>query len=76
VHFTPTSASWLNLVERFFSQISEKWIKRSAHTSVTDLEQSIRYYIDKHNEDPKPFVWHKPADVILACVARAAKKLT
>ena len=76
VHFTPTSASWLNLVERFFSQISEKWIKRSAHTSVNDLEQSIRHYIDKHNEDPKPFVWHKPADVILASVARAAKKLT
>lgn len=42
VHFTPTSASWLNLVERFFSQISEKWIKRSAHTSVAQLEQSIR----------------------------------
>ena len=43
---------------------------------MNDLEQSIRHYIDKHNEDPKPFVWHKPADVILASVARAAKKLT
>ena len=52
VHFTPTSASWLNLVERFFSQISEQWI-RSAHTSVAQLEQSIREYIDRHNEDPK-----------------------
>ena len=76
VHFTPTSASWLNLVERFFGQISEKWIKRGAHTSVAELEQSIRDYIDLHNADPKPFVWHKSADTILASVARAATKLT
>lgn len=76
VHFTPTSASWLNLVERFFGQISEKWIKRNAHTSVADLEQSIRDYIDSHNADPKPFVWHKSADAILASVARAGSLLT
>jgi transposase len=75
VHFTPTSASWLNLVERFFLQISEKWIKRGAHTSVADLEQSIRDYLDRYNVDPKPFVWHKTADTILASVARAAAKL-
>lgn len=75
VHFTPTSASWLNLVERFFRQISEQWIKRSAHTSVADLEQAIRDYIDRHNENPKPFVWHKSADAILASVARAATKI-
>lgn len=75
LHFTPTSASWLNLVERFFGQISEKWIKRNAHTSVADLEKSIRYYIDLHNADPKPFVWHKTADTILASVGRAADKL-
>lgn len=65
----------LNLVERFFSQISEQWIKRSAHTSVAQLEQSIREYIDRHNEDPKPFVWHKSADTILASVARAASTI-
>lgn len=76
VHFTPTSASWLNLVERFFGQISERWIKRNAHTSVADLEQSIRRYIDTHNADPKPFVWRKSADTILASVARAAAKLS
>lgn len=76
VHFTPTSASWLNLVERFFGQISEKWIKRQAHTSVADLEQSIQHYIDTHNARPKPFVWHKTADTILASVARAAVKLS
>jgi transposase len=74
VHFTPTSASWLNLVERFFSELSEKWIKRGAHTSVTDLESSIRAYIERHNVDPKPFVWRKGADEILGSVARAAKK--
>ncbi|MCA1714814.1 MAG: IS630 family transposase [Gammaproteobacteria bacterium] len=76
MHFTPTSASWLNLVERFFSQLSQQWIKRSAHTSVAELEQSIRDYIDAHNANPKPFVWHKSADAILASVARAATKLS
>ncbi|CCG36488.1 putative transposase [Xanthomonas citri pv. mangiferaeindicae LMG 941] len=76
VHFTPTSASWLNLVERFFGQISEKWIKRGTHTSVAELERSIRDYIDTHNADPKPFVWHKTADTILASVGRTAAKFT
>lgn len=76
VHFTPTSASWLNLVERFFGQITEQWIKRGAHTSVAELEQSIRHYIDLNNANPKPFVWHKSADTILASVGRAARLLT
>lgn len=75
VHFTPTSASWLNLVERFFSALSEKWIKRGSHTSVADLEASIHHYLDNHNADPKPFVWRKTAHEILASVACAAKKL-
>ncbi|GGM32617.1 hypothetical protein GCM10009425_48890 [Pseudomonas asuensis] len=72
VHFTPTLASWLNLVERFFSALSEKWIKRQAHTSVEDLESSIEHYLETYNQDPKPFRWHKKADDILASVARAA----
>jgi len=76
VHFTPTSASWLKLVERFFGQISEKWIKRQAHTSVADLEQSIQHYFDTHNADPKPCVWRKTAETILASVARAAAKFS
>jgi transposase len=76
VHFTPTSASWLNLVERFFGQISQQWIKRGAHTSVAELEQSILAYIDRHNAHPKPFVWHKIADTISSSVARAALKIT
>ena len=75
VHFTPTSASWLNLVERFFAQITEKWIKRSAHTSVADLERSILHYIESHNADPKPFQWRKSADAIIQSVGRAAKAL-
>lgn len=75
VHFTPTSASWLNLVERFFSTISEKWIKRQAHTSVKDLEDSIRHYLTIYNEDPKPFQWRKSADEIVASVGRAASAL-
>jgi len=76
VHLTPTSASWLNLVERFFGQISVRWIKRNAHTSVADLEQSIRHHIDTHNAAHKPFVWRKTADAILTSVARAATKLS
>ncbi len=75
IHFTPTSASWLNLVERFFSTISEKWIKRQAHTSVNDLEDSIRHYLAIYNEDPKPFKWRKSADDIIASVGRAAASL-
>lgn len=75
VHFTPTSASWLNLVERFFSQITQRWIKRGAHTSTSDLEDSIRSYLEIHNEDPKPFVWHRTADEIVASIARLSEKL-
>lgn len=74
VHFTPTSASWLNLVERFFSTLSEKWIKRGAHTSVKDLEDSIRDYLDRYNENPEPFTWHKSADQIIDSVGRAAAR--
>mgnify|MGYP000919653677 CR=1 FL=1 len=75
VHFTPTSASWLNLVERFFSALTENWIKRGAHVSTTDLNQSIRHYLDQHNADPKPFIWRKSADAIIEAVGRAAGKL-
>ncbi|MDT4821714.1 Integrase core domain protein [compost metagenome] len=76
VHFTPTSASWLNLVERFFSTLSEKWIKRQAHTSVKDLESSIEHYLATYNQDPRPFRWHKGAEEILASVKRAASVLS
>jgi transposase len=75
VQFTPTSASWLNLVERFFSQLSQRWIKRGAHTSTKDLEDSIRHYLKMHNDDPRPFVWHRTADTIVASIARLSDKL-
>jgi transposase len=74
-HFTPTSASWLNQVERFFSTLSEKWIKRGTHRSVQELEKSIHHYLREYNKTPKPFVWTKSADYILEKVKRAADKL-
>ena len=70
VHFTPTSASWLNLVERFFSLLTTRQIKRGAHRSTRELEQAIRSYLTIYNEDPKPFIWTKTADEILASLAR------
>ena len=75
LHFTPTSASWLNLVERFFAEISTKRIRRGVFTSVAVLEEAIHEYLDRHNADPKPFVWTKPADVILKKEARVKKTL-
>jgi transposase len=74
VHFTPTSASWLNLVERWFALLSEKQIKRAAHRSVRALEAAIREYLAITNEAPKPFVWTKTADEILAKVARFCQR--
>ena len=74
VHFTPTSASWLNLVERWFALLSEKQIKRGAHRSVRALETAIREYLAITNDAPKPFVWTKTADEILAKVARFCQR--
>ncbi len=68
--FTPTGASWLNLVERWFALLTEKQIKRGAHRSTRALEAAIRQYLDVTNKDPKPFIWTKTADEILASVAR------
>lgn len=64
LHFTPTSSSWLNLVERWFAMLSDKQIKRGTHRSTRALEAAIRTYIDVSNEVPKPFVWTKTADEI------------
>jgi len=74
VHFTPTSASWLNLVERWFALISECKIKRGTHRSTVELERAIREYLDIYNEHPQPFRWQKTADEILASVARFCKR--
>jgi transposase len=69
-HFTPTSASWINAVEGFFSIITRRRIRRGVFKSVSDLQEAIRRYIKEHNRSPKPFVWTKPAKTILAKVAR------
>ena len=74
VHFTPTSASWLNLVERWFGLLSEKQIKRGAHRSVRALETTIREYLAITNERPTPFVWTKTADEIFAKVAKFCQR--
>jgi DDE superfamily endonuclease len=68
LHFIPTSSSWLNLVERFFALITEDAIRRGAFKSVAELEATIADYLTNHNATPTPFVWTKPADVILAKV--------
>jgi len=69
LHFTPTGGSWLNMVERWFGLLTEKQIRRGAHRSTLALEAAIRQYIAVSNADPKPFVWTKTADEILASVA-------
>jgi transposase len=66
LHFTPTSSSWLNLVERWFAELTRKLLQRSAHRSVTALTADLNAWIATWNESPKPFVWHKTADEILA----------
>jgi transposase len=75
MHFTPTSASWLNQVERFFGLITEKRIRRGVFKSVGELETAIQDYLDHHNANPKPFVWTKSAVDILEKVARGRQAL-
>jgi transposase len=70
VHFTPTSASWINQVERWFGLLTERALRRGVHRSVAELERDIRAFIDATNAEPKPFRWVKPADDILASVRR------
>lgn len=72
LHFTPTHASWLNQVERWFALLTERQIKRGSHSSVQELEDAIREFIKVHNQQPKPFRWTKSADQILASIARFA----
>ncbi len=74
LHFTPTSSSWLNLVERFFAKITEKRIRRGVFRSVAALEAAIREYLEHHNAAPKPFVWTANADLILNRIKRVIKR--
>lgn len=76
LHFTPTGASWINLVERWFATLTAKQLRRGVHRSTRELEAAIRRYLTLYNEDPKPFVWTKTADAILASVARLCKRIS
>ena len=74
VHYTPTSASWINQVERFFALLTDDALRRKAHRSTAELEAAINGYIGAHNAEPKPFVWTKSADDILAAVQRFCQR--
>jgi transposase/AraC-like DNA-binding protein len=74
VHFTPTSASWINLVERWFATLTAKQLRRGTHRSTLQLEAAIQNYIEISNEDPKPFVWTKTADQILESIKRFCQR--
>jgi transposase len=76
LHFTPTSSSWLNLVERWFAELTNRKLRRSAHRSVTELEADIRKWINQWNADPKPFVWTKTADQILDTLSAYCTRIT
>jgi transposase len=76
VHFTPTYSSWINLVERWFAELTNKQVRRGVHRSVADLERAIQEFLEASNDDPKPFVWTKTADEILASIARFAQRTT
>ncbi|RDI67066.1 IS630 family transposase [Nocardia pseudobrasiliensis] len=75
LHFTPTSSSWLNLVERWFAELTTKKLRRSTHTSVRQLNADIRAWIETWNEDPRPYVWTKTADQILESIARYCQRI-
>jgi transposase len=75
LHFTPTSSSWLNLVERWFSELTTKKLRRGTHRSVHQLNTDIRAWIEHWNENPRPYVWTKPADQILDSIARYCTRI-
>ena len=76
VHFTPTSGSWLNLVERLFAEVTERCVRRGSHTAVRLLEKAMLDYLDRRNQNPKPFTWTADADLILGKVARLSKRFS
>jgi hypothetical protein len=75
LHFTPTSGSWLNMVERFFAEITRKRIRRGVFKSVDELQQAIMDYLDNHNSHPTPYLWAKSAAQIFTKVASAKQAL-
>lgn len=76
VHFTPTGASWLNLVERLFAEVTERCVRRGSHTAIHQLEKALLGYLDHRNKDPKPFAWTASADLILGKVERFCKRIS
>ena len=75
LHFTPTSASWLNMVERFFRDLTTKRLRRGVFHSLPDLVLAVENYLTRHNQAPAPFIWTAKASDILTKVKRARKKL-
>jgi len=76
VHFTPTSGSWLNLVERLFAEVTERCVRRGSHTAVAQLEKAMLSYLDKRNRKPTPFIWKADADLILGKVERLCQRIS
>jgi len=76
LHFTPTYSSWINMVERWFAELTEKWLRRGTHRSTKELEASIKEWIDRWNDDPRPYLWQKSADEILTTIAAYTKRIS
>jgi transposase len=76
LHFTPTYSSWLNLVERWFAELTDKWLRRATHRSTRELVASIRTWIEQWNDQPRPFIWHKTADEILDNLAAYCSRIS
>ena len=74
-HFTPTYSSWMNLVERWFSELTTKWLRRGTHTSVAELKDSINAWVDDWNHNPRPYTWHKTADDIFETMATYLQRI-
>jgi len=75
-HFTPTSSSWMNLVERWFAELTNKWLRRGTHRSVKELAASITHWVGTWNDDPRPYVWHKTADEIFDSLAAYCERIS
>ena len=75
LHFTPTYSSWLNLVERWFAELTSKWLRRGSHRSVAELTASIQSWVDTWNQEPRPVVWTKTADEILDTIAAYCQRI-
>jgi hypothetical protein len=76
LHVTPTDSSWLNLVERWFAELTSTWLRRGSHRSVRELDRSIRPWVAAWNEHPRPFVWTKTADEILGTIATYCQRIS